>query len=707
MGSGETLARNAVEPDFPAPGEKPDEISVTASSDPVIIPDAAALFQGSYERQHSDLVIEGPDGKILRVLDYYSAAETPDLQSEQGAMLTSSAIGRLAGPQAPMVQAQADTSPGTDARPGPEQIGLVITLEGAAFATRVDGQRVTLQIGDPVFQDDLVETADDSTLGLSFIDETVFSLSANARMILDELVYEPGGSDNSMAFNLVQGTFVFITGQVAPTGEMKIETPVATMGIRGTTPIVMVNGENGNTEFGILKDPDGKIGEYVLYDKITGATIRSIVEEGSIVLMDSVGGDPTEISVDAARLAERAVAQDNAYFLYSAARNQNNLQQQDTGPGDNPNGNGPPGGDGTPGSSGLDGFNVNPQGPLPRGRPDTPNDDTNSPQGPPDFFDPIGFEPDFDTNIPPIAEDLVFHLSEDFPIAAGNLSAIDLDGDDIIAYEIVEQPDFGFVFSNGDGAFVFVSDPIFDLLGQGEVLPISFTYRAVDDLDAVSNAGTVTILIHGANDAPEADPIVIATTDEDGGPFPFDLLSTAFDPDGNDDLDVENLTATSTDPERDVSFVIDNESGRLTFDPRQFNDLADGESETVYFDYDIVDSFGAGITNTAEITITGKNDAPIANDDGQFSVGPGVTFNLAFATLLANDYDPEGNTFDITDVFGAENGAVAFGGGSTIDFTADYMAGNGDPAGFYYKVTDSLGASSIGHVDLVIDSMIT
>jgi len=701
------LARNTVEPGLSSTGDYPDEIVVTASSDPVVIPDAAALFQGTYEQQGSDLVIEGPDGTILRVLDYYATEKVPDLHSEQGAVLKSNAVDRLVGAENPVVFAQAGASPGTGIQTGPEQIGRVVTLEGTAFATRANGQRVTLEIGDPVFQDDLVETSADSKLGLAFIDETVFSLSANARMILDELVYEPGGSDNSMAFNLVQGTFVFITGQVAPTGEMKIETPVATMGIRGTTPIVMINGENGNTEFGILKDPDGKIGEYILYDKITGATIRSIVDEGSIVRLDSVGGDPTEVVVDAARLAERAEAQDNAYFLYNAARNQNTLQQPDTGPGDSPNGNGPPGIDNGPGSSGLDGFNINPPTPPTRGQPNEPPDNTNDPQSFPDFFDPIGFDPIIDTNIPPIAEDLVFHLSEDVPIAEGDLSVVDLDGDDIIAYEIVDQPDFGFVFSNGDGSFTFISDPIFDLLGQGEVLPISFSYRAVDELGAVSNAGTVTILIHGENDAPEADPIVIASTDEDGGPFPFDLLSTAFDPDYTDDLSVENLTATSTDPGREISFVIDNESGVLTFDPRQFNDLADGESETVFFDYDIVDSFGASTTNYAEITITGKNDAPVTGDDGPFAVGPGVTFNVAFATLLANDFDPEGDTFDITDVFGADNGAVAMGPGSTIDFTADYMASNGESAGFFYEVTDSLGASSVGYVDLVIDSMIT
>ena len=43
-------------------------------------------------------------------------------------------------------------------------------------------------------------------------------------MVLNELVYSPGAADNSMLINLVQGTFVFVAGQVAPSGDMKVQT---------------------------------------------------------------------------------------------------------------------------------------------------------------------------------------------------------------------------------------------------------------------------------------------------------------------------------------------------------------------------------------------------------------------------------------------------------------------------------------------------
>jgi HAD superfamily hydrolase (TIGR01662 family) len=57
-------------------------------------------------------------------------------------------------------------------------------------------------------------------------------------MVLNEFVYDPNGKSNSTLFSLSKGTFTFIAGKVAKTGDMKIDTPVATMGIRGTTPHV-------------------------------------------------------------------------------------------------------------------------------------------------------------------------------------------------------------------------------------------------------------------------------------------------------------------------------------------------------------------------------------------------------------------------------------------------------------------------------------
>ena len=100
---------------------------------------------------------------------------------------------------------------------------------------------VALNAGDTVRKGDVVQTSGSSSVAIVFADGTTFSLNANARMVLDEFVYDAGGTGNSALISLVQGTFSFVAGQVAKTGDMRVETPVATMGIRGTAVLVEIS----------------------------------------------------------------------------------------------------------------------------------------------------------------------------------------------------------------------------------------------------------------------------------------------------------------------------------------------------------------------------------------------------------------------------------------------------------------------------------
>jgi len=151
-------------------------------------------------------------------------------------------------------------------------IGQVETLGGTATATR-GSNNFGLKVGDPILSGDSVQTGPTSTLGITFIDQTVFSLAANAKMIINDLVYNPNGSGNNMAIELVQGTFVFLAGRIAPTGNMIVDTPVAQIGIRGTLPWITVG---NTTSFTILSERDGKTGEYFLLQKTTGNVIGTV-----------------------------------------------------------------------------------------------------------------------------------------------------------------------------------------------------------------------------------------------------------------------------------------------------------------------------------------------------------------------------------------------------------------------------------------------
>ena len=139
-------------------------------------------------------------------------------------------------------------------------IGKVVTADG--FATiehtavvvvqvRVPSGPVQAKIDDFVYRGDVVQTGADSKLALVFADGTALNVFSNARMELNEFVYDPNGKWNSSVFNLVKGTFTFIGGKIAKTGSMKVNTAVATMGIRGTTSHIVI-AEDGSVKFSTL-----------------------------------------------------------------------------------------------------------------------------------------------------------------------------------------------------------------------------------------------------------------------------------------------------------------------------------------------------------------------------------------------------------------------------------------------------------------------
>ncbi|NNC27527.1 hypothetical protein HKX42_11645, partial [Salinisphaera sp. USBA-960] len=133
-------------------------------------------------------------------------------------------------------------------------IGKVAKLTGTATAVR-NGVSVELHVGDKVYKGDVVEAGAGASLGITFVDGTAFSLGSNARMVLNDMVYDPNGSSNSSFLSLVQGSITFVAGQTAKNGSMKIDTPVATMGIRGTAVFVDIAANNGPTKFSVLVEP--------------------------------------------------------------------------------------------------------------------------------------------------------------------------------------------------------------------------------------------------------------------------------------------------------------------------------------------------------------------------------------------------------------------------------------------------------------------
>ena len=240
-----------------------DNHFVVQSGEALTVPEGFGLLTAAFERQGSDLLLVAEDGSRVLIEDYFALAQPPALTTVGGAVLPADLVEMLAGPLAPGQYAQLE--PGATAAP----IGKVATAEGEVAATRSDGTVVALAVDDSVFQGDVLTTGDGASVGLVFNDDTTFALGESGRMVLDKLIYDPDSGEGESAFSVLQGAFVFVSGEIAANNpeEMVVRTPVATIGIRGTKMAGIAAPEGEENTFVLLPDEDGTVGSVVVINE--------------------------------------------------------------------------------------------------------------------------------------------------------------------------------------------------------------------------------------------------------------------------------------------------------------------------------------------------------------------------------------------------------------------------------------------------------
>jgi hypothetical protein len=173
-----------------------------------------------------------------------------------------------------------------------EIIGQVEKLEGEVYATRDDiDKKQPLNAGDRIFSEDTILTGADGKVELKFLDDSTLSLGGDAQMRLDKFVYDPQGDSAESSYTVTQGFFRFVSGGIAKKkpGEMKIDTPVATMGIRGTTGGGNVP-PSGGGKFFLENNADGTTGSF---DVTSGGETVTMNTPGTVTEVNSPSSPPS------------------------------------------------------------------------------------------------------------------------------------------------------------------------------------------------------------------------------------------------------------------------------------------------------------------------------------------------------------------------------------------------------------------------------
>ena len=268
-----------------------------AAGDPVTLPEGLSLSSAEFDRVGDSLSVTGPGGEQVIIRGYFDQPNPPEIVSADGNHMSGELVSHLAGPLAPGQVAQ------IGAVAGSASIGTVESLDGSVVAVRADGTRVDLRAGDPVYQGDILETADGSAIGIVLADDTSFSMGENGRMVLDEMIYDPGTGDGSLGLSVVQGIFTFVSGQIAKTDPdaMSIDTPVATIGIRSTQVGIEV-AEGGLVNVVLMEEADGFVGEVVV---MNDGGVRILNGAFELTSISGFGAEPSQVrSMDEAELID-------------------------------------------------------------------------------------------------------------------------------------------------------------------------------------------------------------------------------------------------------------------------------------------------------------------------------------------------------------------------------------------------------------------
>jgi len=205
------------------------------------------------------------------------------------------------------------------------QIGVTAALRGEVVRTASleSGAAIgQMSSGQTVFLGDDIKVGAQGRLQVMLLDETIFTLGANAVMRIDEFVYDPNDtSRSSLSTSIKQGAFRFVSGQIARSGRdaMAVTLPGATIGVRGTSVAgnvapngaasVILLGPAPNNNLGL---PAGAI------NVANAAGAVDITRPGFATQIDAAGqapAAPVQATPAQIRNLERALSEDAASEL--------------------------------------------------------------------------------------------------------------------------------------------------------------------------------------------------------------------------------------------------------------------------------------------------------------------------------------------------------------------------------------------------------
>ena len=125
-----------------------------------------------------------------------------------------------------------------------DPIGQIKTQAGTVQIERA-GKRLDARVGDHLFRSDVLTTGARSTVGVTFADNSLLALGAFSRLSLDIFKFNTTTHEGAFDVTLKKGALAVKSGQIVKQSPeaMRVRTPVAVLGVRGTQFAVRADGD--------------------------------------------------------------------------------------------------------------------------------------------------------------------------------------------------------------------------------------------------------------------------------------------------------------------------------------------------------------------------------------------------------------------------------------------------------------------------------
>lgn len=174
-----------------------------------------------------------------------------------------------------------------------DPIGDIVEYTGSAGLLREQEQLVV----SPTYVPE-VELYDTATTGngrmlIQFLDKAKLSLTEHTKVLIDEVIYDPDPSKSKMAMKMVFGTARFASGLTGAVNKknIKIETPTAQIGIRGTDFTTTID-EIGRSLIILLPDQFGNASGEITVTNEAGTVVLN--EAYAATMVSTLNSLPTQ-----------------------------------------------------------------------------------------------------------------------------------------------------------------------------------------------------------------------------------------------------------------------------------------------------------------------------------------------------------------------------------------------------------------------------